>query len=79
VVRVLGDADALERTLAEQPFVSQVALAGQSASFVFTGDDHAQRDLLRALIAKELPIVEFQGKTETLEDAFMAITKGVVQ
>ena len=24
-------------------------------------------------------VVEFQGKTETLEDAFMAITKGITQ
>jgi ABC-2 type transport system ATP-binding protein len=79
VVRVLGDVDALERTLVEQPFVELVAVAGQTASFVFTGDENSQRDLLRALMAKELPIVEFQGKTETLEDAFMAITKGIVQ
>jgi len=78
-VRVLGDAKDLELALAEQPFVSEVAVAGQTASFRFAGDESAQRDLLRSLVDKGLPVVEFLGKTETLEDAFMAITRGIVQ
>ncbi len=78
-LRLLGDVDAVERALMEQPYVSEVAVAGQTISFAFSGDDAAQRDLLNTLVQKSFPIVEFHGKSETLEDAFMAITKGIVQ
>lgn len=78
-VRVLGETADLERILLEQPFVSEVSVAGLVVSFKFAGDEEAQRDLLKLLVQKNFPIVEFQGKTETLEDAFMAITRGIVQ
>ena len=40
-VRVLSDVEKLQRLLAEQPFISGVAIAGQTASFELNGDDHA--------------------------------------
>lgn len=78
-IRLLGEADGLERALMEQPFVSNVSVAGQNVSFTFAGDEAAQHELLKTLVQNKFPIVEFQGKTETLEDAFMAITRGIVQ
>ena len=70
---------ALERWLAEQPFVSQVQVAGAEVAFEFDGDAAAQHTLLKGMISHHFPVVEFQGKTETLEDAFMTITQGVMQ
>lgn len=70
---------ALERFLSEQPYVSQIHVAGTEVSFEFDGDDPAQHLLLKNVIAHQFPVVEFLGKTETLEDAFMNITKGVMQ
>jgi hypothetical protein len=34
---------------------------------------------LTTLVGQGAEIVEFSGKTETLEDAFMAITRGIMQ
>lgn len=77
--RLLGPADPAERWLLEQPFVSKVAVAGDLVTFEFTGDAAAQHQLLRGLINAEIQVVEFSGKTESLEDAFMAITEGITQ
>ncbi len=71
--------DALERWLVEQPLVSYVQPSAAEIFFEFDGDAAAQHHLLKGMISHGFPIVEFQGKTETLEDAFMTITKGVMQ
>ena len=78
-VRVLRDVDRLERLLLEQPLVSGVTVVAQTAAFEFSGDDAALCGLLRHLIREELDVVEFRGRSETLEDAFLAITKGVTR
>lgn len=70
---------ALERWLLEQPFVSNVQVAGLDVAFNFSGEQSDQHGVLKGVITQGFPIIEFQGKTETLEDAFMSITKGVMQ
>ena len=77
--RVIGPADKMERWLLEQPFVSKVSVANDMVSFEFTGDAEAQHQLLKNMVQAELRVVEFSGKTESLEDAFMAITEGITQ
>jgi ABC-2 type transport system ATP-binding protein len=78
-VRVLRDVERLERLLLEQPQASGVTVAGQSATFEFSGDEAAMCELLRVLVRSDLDVVEFRGHSESLEDAFLAITKGVMQ
>jgi ABC-2 type transport system ATP-binding protein len=78
-LRVIQGIDAVERWLVQQPFVSAVKVAGQVAGFEFEGDEAARHQLLRNLLANGFEIVEFHGKTESLEDAFMAITEGITQ
>lgn len=78
-LRVLRNAEALERLLIEQPFVSQVSISGQTASFQYDGDDEARARLVRHLIEQGIEVVELSGKSENLEDAFMAITEGIMQ
>src|SRR5262245_65244707 len=78
-LRVLRNAELLERQLLQQPFVSTVSLAGQTVSFQFDGDDEARALLLKRLIEEGIEVLEFSGKTENLEDAFMAITEGIMQ
>jgi ABC-2 type transport system ATP-binding protein len=77
--RVLRDVDRLERWLLEQPFVSDVNTGPQQVSFAFAGDEAAQSELLKRLIENGFPLLEFTGKTQSLEDAFMAITRGITQ
>jgi ABC-2 type transport system ATP-binding protein len=78
-VRALDRADELERWLLEQPFVGVVGNAGQTVSFEYEADEKSQHALLKSMIQQGFEIVEFHGKTESLEDAFMAITKGITQ
>ncbi len=78
-VRVLGETDRLERFLLEQPYVRNVAAGPSQVSFTFLGDAQEQAALLRQMIEAGIHVVEFTGKTQTLEDAFMAITRGITQ
>jgi ABC-2 type transport system ATP-binding protein len=78
-LRVLRNAELLERLLLEQPFVSLISIASQTVSFQYDGDDAARARLLKLLVDEGVEIVEFSGKTENLEDAFMAITEGIMQ
>lgn len=78
-LRVLRNAESLERLLLEQPFVSQLSLSGQTVSFQFDGDEPARARLLKHLIDQGAEVVEFSGRSENLEDAFMAITEGIMQ
>ena len=79
LVRLAGGAEAAERWLAEQPLVESVNLAGGMIAFGFRGDENAQHELLRQMIANEFRVLEFHQKSESLEDAFMAITEGITQ
>ena len=79
-VRVLSRAEQLERWLTEQPFVNLVNVAGQNnVTFQFASDEAARALLLRNMISQGFEVSEFQGKVESLEDAFMAITQGITQ
>lgn len=78
--RVLGRVDQLERWLTEQPMVNLVNVSGQNAvTFQFDGDESARALLLRNMLGQGFEVTEFTGKVESLEDAFMAITKGITQ
>jgi ABC-2 type transport system ATP-binding protein len=74
-----SDVERLQRWLLEQPLIARVQCGQGRATFDYSGDDDEQQQLLQRLIAAGLPIVEFYAKTQSLEDAFMTITKGVTQ
>ena len=78
-VRVLRDAERLEHLLCQEPCVRNVELREHLATFEFTGDEAELSALLKRLVRSELDVVEFRGRVESLEDAFMAITKGITQ
>ena len=78
-VRLLAGVDRLHRWLLEQPFVGRVTPVADAVSFEFEADEAAQHDLLKRMLVEGFAVLEFRGKTESLEDAFMAITKGITQ
>lgn len=78
-VRVRRDVERLERWLLEQPLVTEVHTAPQQVSFTFAGDEAAQSDLVRRIVLSDFELLEFTGKTQSLEDAFMEITRGITQ
>lgn len=79
LMRLLDGAEQTVRWLYEQPFVDDVNQARQVISLQFSGDDKQRADLLKRMIEEGFQVVEFHAKSESLEDAFMAITQGIIQ
>jgi len=77
--RVIQRGKELERWLWEQSHVSEVKQADQILTFDFEGTVGEQSQLLKNMLMEGFEVLEFQGKTESLEDAFMAITEGLTQ
>ncbi|MBB02185.1 MAG: ABC transporter ATP-binding protein [Rubinisphaera brasiliensis] len=78
-VAVVDRSNDLRKFLLEQPYVSHVGLAANRVVFEFRGDDSEKAKLLKRMIDADFRVIEFAAKSETLEDAFMAITQGLVQ
>ncbi|HBN75727.1 MAG TPA: ABC transporter ATP-binding protein [Planctomycetaceae bacterium] len=78
-VAVMSRSNDLRKWLLEQPYVTHVAPAANRLVFEFAGDDAQRADLLKRMIGQGFAVTEFAGKSETLEDAFMSITEGIVQ
>jgi ABC-2 type transport system ATP-binding protein len=78
-VRVLRDAEKLEHLLCQESLVRNVELADRVATFEFTGVESELAAILARLVRAELEVVEFRGQVDSLEDAFMAITRGITQ
>lgn len=78
-IRVLRDAELVERWLNDQPDVDDVAVAGRNITFHFPASEEPQAALLDRMNVAKLPLVSFRSREENLEDVFMAVTKGKVQ
>ncbi len=79
----------VERTLLEQPLVTQVNALGQMVRFrleLGAGEtprggwvEEASTRILRALVSAGAPVSGFRVRERDLEDAFMSVTTGKVQ
>ena len=78
-VRTLGDPAPVVRHLLEQPGVEGAAEAGPAVKLTFAGGDADKAALLKGLLAAGFEVAEFASQTESLEDAFMALTEGITQ
>ena len=79
VLRVLENPDSAVRWLHEQPHLQKINQSGNHVSFLFSGGDMEKYQLLKRFIEAGFTVVEFHAKSESLEDAFMALTEGIVQ
>ncbi|MBI2930153.1 MAG: ABC transporter ATP-binding protein [Planctomycetes bacterium] len=61
------------------PGVQAVRVAGKELEVEFVGDEAARAALLKNLVQGGLPVVQFAGHEQNLEDIFMEVTKGQVQ
>jgi ABC-2 type transport system ATP-binding protein len=83
-VRLMGDqVEAAKAILALNPGVFQieVELADEGdwdLVIHFSGDKAAASDLLRQLVSGGVPLLSFNEETDSLEDVFMKLTKGIV-
>ncbi len=77
--RVIARGEELMRWLYEQPHTSEIKQADQVLTFDFEGTPVQQSQLLKQMLLEGFEVLELHGKTESLEDAFMAITEGLTQ
>lgn len=74
-----GQAEVLP-VIQEHPGVAAVTETADGVLQVsFSGDQAQQAELLRSLVVAGVPVVSFAETSNSLEDLFMRITKGVVQ
>jgi ABC-2 type transport system ATP-binding protein len=71
--------DGLPDWLAKRPAVSGIKLDGSLIRFVLAGDESDEADVLKDMIHDGFRVVAFGARRRTLEDAFMQVTKGLVQ
>lgn len=78
-VHLLGSLPEFVTFIEDQPFVSAIETDEKRSlvTFSYRGTDDQQRELLKAAILKDLPIITFSQTETDLEDVFMEITKGV--
>lgn len=63
----------------QQPLVETCRDNGSRLVIEFTGNQRDQHDLLKRMLDQGFLVTELSGKIETLEDAFMGITRGIMQ
>ena len=77
-VRVTGDAERTAAVAREAPGVEAVALQADGIQVDIAGDEAARAALLRHLVERGCPVLEFRTLEDDLEDVFMRVTKGEV-
>lgn len=77
--RVLGGAGALAEWLDSRPDVGKVHIDDEVVHFSHQGDREAEVGLLKEMVLAGFPIAEFASHSVSLEDVFLAVTRGAVQ
>jgi len=79
-VGVVGPLTPLLEWLSSRTDIADVKVAGQQqVRFAHQGEQESEVQLLRELVQAGFPISEFSSHTRSLEDVFLAVTKGLVQ
>jgi ABC-2 type transport system ATP-binding protein len=78
-LRVLGDPQTGLNWLQSQPLLRDIQLVEGRLQFAHGGGEDEEADILRAMIAGGLRVVEFGSHTISLEDVFLQVTRGEVQ
>jgi ABC-2 type transport system ATP-binding protein len=78
-MRVLGDYEPVARWLAQQPQVSEIRTFRTELRCSVAGSRETEADLLRDLVQAGFRVLEFGNRSQSLEHAFLHVTKGRVQ
>jgi ABC-2 type transport system ATP-binding protein len=78
-VRVLGGAGGLAVWLGQRPDVNQIQLDTEQVRFTHVGDEASEVALLKEIVLAGFAVAEFGSHNQSLEDVFMAVTRGAVQ
>ncbi len=78
-VRVLEDADRLERALLELPGVERARREGEGVVFDHAGSPESLSTILASLLTAGLHPIEFTPRAMGLEEVFLSLTEGKMQ
>lgn len=78
-VEVVGAVDVATTMLSSRDAVDDLRLDGEHLRFRFAGDSNAQADLLSELVHAGVRVKQFHSGEQSLEDVFLAVTRGHVQ
>ncbi len=79
-IRLVDDQyEKLNKLLLQQAGVEKTVVNPNNVQIEFVGTDKHAAELLKTIMAAELPIAEFRHEATDLEDIFMNLTKGGVQ
>ncbi len=78
-VRLLSKAAELAVWLGQRPDVKAVQLDAGQICFTHIGDEAGEAALLKEIILADYPVSQFASHSHSLEDVFMAVTRGAVQ
>ena len=76
---VLSEPAETKAWLEQQEFVRVQRIIGREFHFEFTGTEQQQANLLAAMIDRGIVVTSFSSKRQSLEDAFLHVTRGRVQ
>ncbi|MGL5380043.1 ABC transporter ATP-binding protein [Clostridium sp.] len=75
IINVLDNAEKAIQTLKEIPYVKSVSVDGNKITANIEGGDKEGRDLLKALVLKDISVISFTRAVGNLEDVFIQITE----
>ncbi len=78
-IEIMGATEALVAQLELKEFVTKLRVDGSRIYVSVTGDRDTQADLLKELLDAGFRILQYRSDDQTLEDVFLAVTKGQVQ
>ena len=78
-VRVLGGAEVVREWLAARSDITHATVNGEDLKFSHPGNRDNEVQLLKEMILANFRIAEFASHSQSLEDVFMSVTRGVVQ
>jgi ABC-2 type transport system ATP-binding protein len=78
-VRILGGASEFAVWIGQRPDVTEIRLDGDAVRFTHAGDEASEVALLREMVLANFPVAQFGSHSQSLEDVFMAVTRGAVQ
>ena len=78
-VRILGGVDGAHAWLTARGDVHAIKVEGEMVRFSHAGEQQSEVTLLRELVLAGFPVAEFGSHSQSLEDVFLAVTRGIVQ
>lgn len=78
-VRLLGGAASAAPWFAARSDLSNVRASGEELTFAHQGGRESEVALLKEMVLADLQVAEFASHSQSLEDVFMAVTRGAVQ